>query len=74
MKRTHFNFRCEWGTLLKEYPAKVQLEVYDAVVNYIFTGEILPLSPEAKEIFSMIRKEIDEDQSNSPHIHSCKAD
>lgn len=56
-----FTFHIDWQEVLKEYPAEVRLEVYDAVIEYAATGTFSDLKPLSKMAFSFIRKEMDDD-------------
>ena len=56
-----FTFHIDWQEVLKEYPAEVRLEVYDAVIEYAATGTLSELKPLSKMAFSFIRKEMDDD-------------
>lgn len=58
-KKTTFVFNVEWYNILKDYPAEVRLEVYDAMMRYVATGILAELKPMARMAFSFIKKEID---------------
>jgi hypothetical protein len=54
-----FIFYASWKEVLKEYPAEVRLEVYDAIIEYVASGTLSELKPMARIAFSFIKKEID---------------
>lgn len=58
-KRNTFVFNVEWYNILRDYPAEVRLEVYDAMMEYVATGILADLKPMAKMAFAFIKKEID---------------
>lgn len=57
--RNTFVFNVEWYNILRDYPAEVRLEVYDAMMEYVATGILVNLKPMAKMAFAFIKKEID---------------
>jgi hypothetical protein len=57
--RNTFVFNVEWYNILRDYPAEVRLEVYDAMMEYVATGILADLKPMAKMAFAFIKKEID---------------
>lgn len=57
--RKNFVFNCDWQEVLKDFPAEVRLEVYDAIIEYAASGRLSELKPLAKMAFSFMRKEID---------------
>ena len=61
-EKKSFVFNCEWQKVLKEYPAEVRLEVYDAIIEYVVSGKLSELKPLAKMAFSFIKNEIDYNQ------------
>lgn len=61
-EKKSFVFNCEWQKVLKEYPAEVRLEVYDAIIEYVVSGRLSELKPLAKMAFSFIKNEIDYNQ------------
>lgn len=54
-----FIFYASWKEVLKEYPAEVRLEVYDAVIEYAISGTLSELKPLAKMAFAFIQRDID---------------
>lgn len=60
-RKDTFVFRVAWQDVLKDYPAEVRLEVYDAMIEYVASGTLPELKPLAKMAFSFIRRDIDSD-------------
>ena len=58
---TGFVFRAAWRDALSGCPEQVRREVYEAIIEYGSTGEILPLKAQAQMAFNMIRVQMDED-------------
>lgn len=54
-----FLFNIEWHDVLKDYPAEVRLEVYEAIIRYCASGTLSEMKPLAKMAFAFIRREID---------------
>lgn len=54
-----FVFNCEWQEVLRDFPAEVRLEVYDAIIDYVATGRLAELKPLARMAFLFIKKEVD---------------
>lgn len=54
-----FVFNFEWYEILKDYPAEIRLEVYEAVIVYAASGTLPELKPLSRMAFSFIKKEID---------------
>lgn len=63
-KNKSFVFFTEWSEVLKDYPAEVRLEVYDAIIEYATSGTLPELKPLAKMAFSFMKNKIDEDKLN----------
>lgn len=59
MNKKSFIFNLEWAEVLKDYPAEVRLEVYDAIIRYAASGTLSELKPLAKMAFSFAKREID---------------
>lgn len=57
--RRTFLFNTEWYETMKDYPAEVRLEVYDAIMRYAQSGTLSQLKPLAEMAFSFIRREMD---------------
>ncbi|MDE6437229.1 MAG: hypothetical protein K2K69_06960, partial [Muribaculaceae bacterium] len=62
-KAKTFVFNLEWVEVLKDYPAEVRYEVYDAIMWYAASGTLPELKPLAKMAFSFIKKEMDYNRS-----------
>ena len=58
-KQKSFVFNLEWFEVLKEHPAEVRLEVYEAIMRYASSGTLPDLKPLAAMAFSIIKKEMD---------------
>lgn len=58
-KKNIFLFNLEWVEVLKELPPEVKYKVYDAIIEYASTGEILTLEAIAKGVFMFIKREMD---------------
>lgn len=58
-KQKSFVFNLEWFEVLKEHPAEVRLEVYEAIMRYASSGTLPDLKPLAAMAFSFIKKEMD---------------
>lgn len=54
-----FVFNIDWYETLKDYPAEVRLEVYEAAIRYAASGTLSELKPLSKMAFSFIKKEMD---------------
>lgn len=59
VSKKSFIFNYEWQEVLKDYPAEVRLEVYDAIIEYAISGTLFELKPLAKMAFSFIKLQID---------------
>lgn len=59
VSKKSFVFNYEWQEVLKDYPAEVRLEVYDAIIEYAKSGTLFELKPLAKMAFSFIKLQID---------------
>ena len=62
-RKETFVFRIAWQEVLKDYPAEVRLEVYDAMIEYVASGTLPQLKPLANMAFSFIRRDIDADEA-----------
>lgn len=56
----NFTFSLKWHTILTNYPVELRREVFDAVIEYVATGNIIDMQPLARIAFDFIRYEIDE--------------
>ena len=54
-----FLFNTEWYEVLRDYPAEVRLEVYEAIIRYCASGTLSEMKPLAKMAFAFIRRGID---------------
>ena len=52
----------EWVQAMENFPPELQLELYQAIMAYGFTGEIPELSPTAKIAFSFIQVKMDKNK------------
>lgn len=59
----NFTFSLKWHTILSNYPVELRREVFDAVIEYAATGNIIDMQPLARIAFDFIRYEIDEKAS-----------
>ena len=57
--KNSFVFNLAWYEVLKDYPAEVRLEVYEAAIRYAASGTLSKLKPLSSMAFSFIKKEID---------------
>ena len=57
--RKTFVFNTDWREVLRDYPAEVRLEVYEAVIDYAISGTYSELKPLSKLAFSFIKRELD---------------
>ena len=62
-RKETFVFRISWQEVLKDYPAEVRLEVYDAMIEYVASGTLPKLKPLANMAFSFIKRDIDADDT-----------
>lgn len=74
MKRNSFVFFADWIEIIKGYPDKVRLAVYDAVFAYMEKGE----EPEIKDAFArnsfaFIRQGIDADNARREMIREKRS-
>lgn len=51
--------KVQWCAILKQFSPDVRLEVYEAVFDYLSTGNVGPLSARSEVAFAFIRYEID---------------
>ena len=56
----NFTFAMKWHEILKPYSEEIRREVYDAVIEYAASGNIIDMQPLARMAFDFIRYEIDE--------------
>lgn len=56
----NFTFAMKWHEILKSYSTDIRREVYDAIIEYVATGNIVDMQPLARMAFDFIRYEIDE--------------
>ncbi|MDE6265326.1 MAG: HNH endonuclease, partial [Paramuribaculum sp.] len=56
----NFTFAMKWHEILKPYSEDIRREVYDAVIEYATSGNIIEMQPLARMAFDFIRYEIDE--------------
>lgn len=56
----NFAFAMKWHEILKPYSEDIRREVYDAVIEYAASGNVIEMQPLAKMAFDFIRYEIDE--------------
>ncbi len=56
----NFTFAMKWHEILKSYSNDIRREVYDAIIEYAATGNIIDMQPLASMAFDFIRYEIDE--------------
>jgi len=59
------SFDSEWRESLREYPAEVRVEVYEAVIDYIVSGTTSVLKPMANLAFTFIKKDIEKSRDIS---------
>ncbi|MDE6652551.1 MAG: hypothetical protein K2K08_09160 [Paramuribaculum sp.] len=56
----NFSFAMKWHEILKPYSDDIRREVYDAVIEYAASGQIIDMQPLARMAFDFIRYEIDD--------------
>ncbi len=56
----NFTFAMKWHEILKPYSEDIRREVYDAVIEYAASGNVIEMQPLARMAFDFIRYEIDE--------------
>lgn len=56
----NFAFAMKWHEILKPYSDDIRREVYDAVIEYVASGQIIEMQPLARMAFDFIRYEIDD--------------
>ena len=54
-----FVFNTMWREVLRDYPAEVRLEVYEAIMDYVALGILPDLKPLSNMAFKFIKNEID---------------
>lgn len=54
-----FVFKSYWNEILLNYPTKLRIKVYKAVLDYAATGKVPKLKPLAKMAFLFIKDDID---------------
>lgn len=62
MSKDSILFHKKWGNVIKGLPDAVRLEIYDAIMEYGFSGKSSVLKPLAKVAFEFIKADIDEDK------------
>lgn len=60
-----FSFKLKWHEILKAFDPALRCEVYDAVFDYVASGETYPLSAAAEMAFAFIKYEIDSHKRRS---------
>lgn len=70
MSKTWFSFKIEWYEALKDCEPSIRLEIFDAIMEYAFNGEIPELSQLAGMAFKFIKKDIDENMRKYQEL--CK--
>ena len=55
-----FTFALKWREILKSYQTDIRREVYEAIIEYAATGEIMDMQPVSRMAFDFIRYELDE--------------
>lgn len=73
-RKETFVFRISWQEVLKDYPAEVRLEVYDAMIEYVASGTLPKLKPLANMAFSFIKRDIDADDARYTETVSKRAE
>lgn len=69
MAQEKITFYRRWSETTKGLPADARLEVYDAIVQYAFEGNVMEfVSPLAKVAFGFIKQEIDNDNRRQAEI------
>lgn len=69
MAQEKITFYKGWSETTKGLPADARLEVYDAIVQYAFEGNVMEfVSPLAKVAFGFIKQEIDNDNRRQAEI------
>ena len=58
-ERKTFVFNTDWREVLRDYPAEVRLEVYEAIIDYVATGTHAELKPLSNMAFRFIKLELD---------------
>ncbi|MDE6264102.1 MAG: hypothetical protein K2M11_03055 [Paramuribaculum sp.] len=56
----NFTFAMKWHEILRPYSSDIRREVYEAVIEYAASGNIIDMQPLARMAFDFIRYEIDE--------------
>lgn len=59
IKHNQFCFHSKWWEIIKDLPDSERLEIYDAVMDYAFTGGVRQLTPIPTVAFTFIRQYID---------------
>lgn len=68
MERTSFIFYKEWKDAISDLPVEVRLEIYEAVMEYAFSGVSPQLSQLATVAFAFIKQDIDRSLDNYQRI------
>lgn len=63
-----FVFNCEWREVLRDFPAEVRLEVYDAIIEYAASGTLTELKPLARMAFLFMKGEVDRNRSKYEEV------
>ena len=61
MQRNNFIFRKEWRDVAKDLPSDIKAEIYEAIIEYGFSGETPTLSDSSSVAFKFIKEMMDKD-------------
>lgn len=74
MQRDSFTFRKEWRDALSGLSNEVKLEVYDAIMEYGFSGTLSSLKPMAMLAFNFVKSAIDADNDRINEIRRRRSE
>lgn len=68
-----FVFRLEWAQVLKQQPDSIRLAVYDAIIDYVQTGNEPPQDSAVYFAFLFIKNQIDKDVAKYEEVCAKRA-
>lgn len=69
-----FVFRLEWAQVLKQQPDSIRLAVYDAIIDYVQTGQEPPQQSAVYFAFLFIKNQIDKDTAKYEEVCAKRAE
>lgn len=67
MEKESFEFRKSWFDAIREMPAQVRLEVYEAIIEYGISGRVPDLKAMARMAFGFVKGDMDREETMRAH-------